>query len=194
MAGLRWLVAGVLRTLLLAVIWAGLSGGAANHAVYGMISVPAAVALSLGLLPPGRRHVRSLPSRVWHASMLAGWFLRQSSTGGVDVAVRALRPRPDIAPTVVPAPLRLPEGHARQTAMLLMNLMPGSMAQRVVTATGETAEDAGSVAVTVELHTLSRALEPAAQWSELEQRVGMAFGIEPTDRSARPGGRSSHDS
>ncbi len=119
--------------------------------------------------------------------VLVVWFLWQSVIGGADVALRAVRRRVDVDPVIERAPFLLPEGHARQLALLLMNLMPGSMVQQVI---GQAATDEGSdnapepagspardeAEEIVELHSLAAALRPAQQWENLQQRVGAAFG------------------
>lgn len=171
---MRWIVAGLWRSLLLALLWLLLSGAESDYLAYGAASVAAASLLSLGLIPPqGPPRPARWPRRLWFGLLLAGWFLGQSAAGGVDVARRALGRRPDIEPAVVRAPVDLPEGHARQLAMLLMNLMPGSMIQR---APGSTGHDAAASAGgdQVELHTLSVSLDPAGQWSRLQRRVAQA--------------------
>lgn len=165
---MKYVIAGVLRAAVLALIWALFSSGSTDYAVYGVISVAAATALSLILLPPQRDpNPVTWSRRIWFFTVLLGWFLWQSARGGVDVAIRALRHTPDIAPEVITAEIELAEGHARQLAMLLMNLMPGSMIQR-----GPFTAEASEV---LELHTLSAALGPAQQWQQLQQRVARAF-------------------
>lgn len=154
---MRWVVAVLLRALALAVVWEAMSSWEPAYALYGLFSVMAATALSLRLVPPGRM------LRIRGTAVLAGWFLYKAAAGGIDVARRAVRPTPDIAPAVVRARLSLPPGHSRELAMLLMNLMPGTMVQRMC---GEE----------VELHTLSLTLEPVQQWHTLQELVAGAFG------------------
>lgn len=162
---MRHVVAVVLRLLLFALVWAALGSWQADYVVYGLVGVGAATALSLALVPPAETRVGRWPRRVLGVTVLAGWFLRRAVQGGLDVAVRAVRSPPAVDPMVLKAPLRLPPGHARETALLLMNLMPGSMVQRVVG--GE-----------VEIHTLSGDLRPDLQWDALQHRVGAAFGVD----------------
>lgn len=148
---MRWLTAIVLRALLSTVAWVSLSGWDADYAAYGLLSVGAATAVSLALLPPAREGVRGLAARAW----------------------RAVRRTPDIAPAVVSAPFLLPAGPGRNMAMLLMNLMPGTMVQR-----------AGSDGV--QLHTLALELRPVEQWEQLQRRVARAYGVSPTPGAAEP--------
>ncbi|GAA1164164.1 Na+/H+ antiporter subunit E [Nesterenkonia sandarakina] len=178
----RFVVAGVLRALLLGLLWWALSGGGADYVIYGVISVALATALSLVLLPPSSaRSPREWPRRWGAIVVLLGWFLGQSVIGGLDVARRALSRPIDVEPCVVVAPFELEPGQARQLALALMNLMPGSMVQQVIDAEGEpadhTAEGPVSTPVAVQLHTLSAQLDPASQWARLQRRVGAAFGL-----------------
>lgn len=156
----------MIRGLALALVWVALAGVDAEYAVYGAISVAAATAMSLALVPPTPARPRTWPRRLGAGLGLGLWFVRQSVVGGIDVARRVLRRRPDIAPAVVVAPFALPSGHARELALTLMNVMPGTMVQRV-----RADEDA------VELHTLAVELEPAQQWQQLQHRVGAAAGL-----------------
>lgn len=165
-----WAVAAALRALVLAVLWVALAGWDADYAVYGIVSVSAATALSLVLMPPGSLRVGTWPRRIWFTLVLVAWFLGQSVRGGVDVAMRALRRRPDIEPAVFEAPVRIPAGAQREIALLLMNLMPGSMVQKIIT-------PAPAGDPLVELHTLSPDLDPVDQWHRLEERVAAAFAV-----------------
>lgn len=171
---------------MLAALWVFLAGWTADYALYGVLGVIVATAFSLALLPPRRQvRVATWPQRAWHTLVLIAWFAGKSALGGADVAVRALRRPVDIEPVVVRAPVQLPEGHARQLALLMMNLMPGSLVQRVIPGTAEDDRpgdaDAG---LTVELHTLAATLQPAEQWAQLQRRVGAAFGEELVRRGA----------
>ncbi|MDO5669259.1 MAG: Na+/H+ antiporter subunit E [Corynebacterium sp.] len=150
----------MIRLLFFAGVWLLLAGWNADYLAYGVVSVVAATALSHVLVP--RSNLRLHPVGT---ARLVAWFLQQTGIGGVDVARRAIAARPDIAPEVVETQVWLPAGPARQSAMLLMNLMPGSMVQR------ETGADR------VELHTLSPTLEPARQFDELQRRVAAAFSL-----------------
>lgn len=172
---MRRVIAVAVRAALLAGVWLLLSRGAADYLAYGAVSVAGATALSLALLPPGPLEARSLPRRAAAAASLAAWFLGQTVIGGVDVARRAVRRVPDVEPAVVTAPLILPEGSRRRLALLLMNLMPGSMVQRIreggSPADGPARGDGPAGGDVVELHTLSPALDPAGQWEALQRRV-----------------------
>ena len=107
---------------------------------------------------------------------MLGWFLWQSARGGVDVALRALKPTVDADPQVVIAPLELPPGAARQVALILM---PGSAVQRMITEDGEPAHEPDHSPTHVELHTLSLSLGPTEQWRELQHRTRHAVDPDP---------------
>ncbi|TLP79850.1 Na+/H+ antiporter subunit E [Nesterenkonia sphaerica] len=175
-----WVVAASSRAAVLAGVWLGFTAASPDYAVYGLFSVASCTALSLWLLPPrGPVRVRRWPRRLWFSAVLGLWFGGQSVRGGVDVARRALRRPVRIDPAVVTAPIDLPEGHARQVAMVLMNLMPGSMIQRTTDRDGVTAQVTAdrhtAEPVMVELHTLAAELDPARQWRQLQHRVRCAF-------------------
>ncbi|MDO5492826.1 MAG: Na+/H+ antiporter subunit E, partial [Nesterenkonia sp.] len=158
----------ILRLVIFGALWVLLSGADAYYLGYGAVSVAAAAGLSLALTPPRyAARPRTWGRRSAAGIRLAGWFLIKSVHGGVDVAVRAVRPRLDVAPEVVTAPLELPRGGGRQLALLMMNLMPGTMVQRVL--------DDRQGRDRVELHTLSRSLEPVEQWRRLQELVAPVF-------------------
>lgn len=159
---MRYLGAIVVRGLLLVVLWGALSGWSLDYALYGVASVLLTLAVSLKLSPPSG-HAPS-PMR---SLTLAGWFIGQAVVGGVDVAKRAVARTPDIDPAVLNADLVLPPGPAAELALLLMNLMPGTMVQHV-------AQDRRSV----ELHTLSEDLDPVEQWMSLQRRVAAAARVD----------------
>lgn len=176
---MRWAVAAIVRAALLGVVWVFFAGWETDYALYGLVSVSAATALSLVLQPPqGAPRPASWPRRAWFALVLTAWFVVQSVRGGTDVALRALRGPRGIDPAMVEAGFELPPGHARELSLTMMNLMPGSMVQRVRGASGRTADVVSDRPVEepthVELHTLSPALNPAGQWAELQHRVQRA--------------------
>ena len=176
---MTWVTAAVMRALVLTLFWIALAGWSADYAVYGVTSVVLATAMSLALLPPHPPSPRTWLRRAVGTLTLLGWFLWQSARGGVDVALRALKPTVDADPQVVVAPLEIPPGAARQVALILMNLMPGSMVQRVITEDGEPAHAPGHSPTHVELHTLSLDLEPAEQWRQLQHRTRKAVDPDP---------------
>lgn len=171
----RWVPASILRAAVLSLLWAGMAGWGEEHRHYGVVAVVAATAGSLLLAPPDppqglHRWTRRLLSGV----RLGFWFLGQTVAGGVDVALRALRRPVDIEPVVLRAPVTLSAGRARELALLMMNLMPGSMIQRVL------GEDGSGVPAVVEIHSLSPQMSAQRLWEQLQRRIGAAFDVVPS--------------
>jgi multicomponent Na+:H+ antiporter subunit E len=88
----------------------------------GLVAATLATWASLALLPPAptRRRYGALALLVWR-------FLGQSVAGGVDVALRALAPRPRLKPGYIAYPVRLPEGPARAGFAAFTSLVPGTL-------------------------------------------------------------------
>jgi multicomponent Na+:H+ antiporter subunit E len=88
----------------------------------GILSVAAAAFASMKLLPPatGSLNFDAL-------LLLAPHFLWESVKAGVDVARRALAPRPRLAPGFVNCPLDFPPGFARNTFATITSMMPGTV-------------------------------------------------------------------
>ena len=91
--------------------------------VVGLLACAAATWVSVRLLPPAAGGVRSgqllalLPHLVW-----------ESVVAGFDVARRAFHPRVPLSPGLVPCPLSLPPGFARNTFATITSLLPGTIA------------------------------------------------------------------
>lgn len=121
MAGQRLMVfSAVNRTVIFGAIWLVLTEGNPGGLVFGALTVPAAVWLSLSLLPPSRRLgmlrlIAILPK-----------FLLGSLMGGVDVAWRSFKPRMPIAPDWIVVPVALPDT-ARVALGAELSLMPGTL-------------------------------------------------------------------
>lgn len=159
----------VFRAAILLLIWQALSGGGTEYLGYGVLSSVLGALCSLALLPPRRGTAVTLLRRLPYGASLVAWFLWESLRGGADVARRSLRRPVDVEPVVVRAPLTLPPGAARQLALLMINLMPGTMVQRVVESPD------GDDAAMVELHALAEEFDPARSWAALEERVALAL-------------------
>jgi multicomponent Na+:H+ antiporter subunit E len=91
--------------------------------VVGLGATFAATWVSLRLLPPASGSIRFagmlilLPHLFW-----------ESVRAGVDVARRALAPRPVLHPGFVSCPLSFPPGVARNTFATITSLLPGTVA------------------------------------------------------------------
>jgi multicomponent Na+:H+ antiporter subunit E len=120
-----WIRAVAHRGVLLGAIWAALSAPDPEGLALGLVAVPAAVALSLRLLPA--RH----PLILWRLALHLPRFVAGSVTGGVDVARRAFAWKMPLDPGWIDAPAEpaggLPGG-ARVALGGELSLMPGTLA------------------------------------------------------------------
>lgn len=96
----------------------------------------------------------------------AGFFLRGSLFGGLDVAARVSTPRPRVAPGLVRYPWRLPDdGPARPLFALCVNLLPGTLVARF--------DDD-----TILVHALDTGAPVADELAALEQAVAGALSLQ----------------
>jgi multicomponent Na+:H+ antiporter subunit E len=109
------------RILLMGSIWAVLTGADIKALVAGAVAVPAAVWLSLRLLPA--RH----PMHLWRFARHLPSFVAGSLHGGFDVGRRAVSPRMHLHPGWVEVPVSLPDG-GRAAMGGELSLMPGTLA------------------------------------------------------------------
>lgn len=162
----------VARGTLLAGLWWVLAGGA-EGVVIGLVAAVLAAWASLRVAPPAR-HVL----RVAALPRFGLFFLLQSLRAGWDVARRTLAPGLPLHPGLIRVPLALPAGAPTWWLMLIVSLLPGTLATRLD----------GRV---LELHVLDDLpaspdsnLEPAvvAEVRDAEARIATLFGcaIEPT--------------
>ncbi|WP_209424522.1 Na+/H+ antiporter subunit E [Pararhodobacter sp. SW119] len=120
-----WIRAVAHRGAMLGAIWAALSAPDPEGLALGLVAVPAAVALSLRLLPA--RH----PLILWRLALHLPRFLAGSVTGGVDVARRAFARKMPLDPgwiDVPPEPSGGLPGGARVALGGELSLMPGTLA------------------------------------------------------------------
>jgi multicomponent Na+:H+ antiporter subunit E len=150
---------GALRLVLLAGLWWLLTGGEAASWVVGAPVVLAATFVS-GALTPAVTWRWS-----WTGALrFAGFFLRQSVVGGVDVAWRALHPRLPLRPGFVALALRLPPGASRVCLANVVSLLPGTLAARL--------EDDRLV-----VHTVDASAPVEADVRTVEARVAAMFNV-----------------
>lgn len=147
------------RSLLATVGWWALSEGRASLWPWGVLAVAGAVALSLLLSPPGRLS----PPRPVGALRFAGSFLLGSLRGAIDVAARAFRPGPPVAPGLLEYWLRLPPGTPRHLFTATVSLLPGTLSTRL--------EDE-----TLIVHVLDAGMPVAETLARIEARVAALFG------------------
>lgn len=147
------------------VLWWALSDGrvpdGAGLAV-AVVTVVAATAAAVALrLPGGRRpRLRALPR-------FAGFFLRQSLSGGIDVARRALAPGAAVQPAIIEVDPRLPAGTPRAVYMEVVSVMPGTLVVEEL-ATG------GALRV----HALAADMPVEQALEGVRREVGLLFGLD----------------
>lgn len=118
--------AACVRALVLAALWWILAGGAASSWIVGTISVALALWTSLKINPPGSMRF-SIPGALGFFS----FFVLQSTKGGIQVALMALRPRLDLQPAQLDIALRLQPGPGQFVLASTLSLMPGTLAMNV---------------------------------------------------------------
>ena len=145
------------RTLLFALLWWILTGGAINSWLAGAPVVMFAV-LASGMLLPAVSW--SLPGIV----RFAPFFLWRSLKGGVDVSRRALHPGLPISPVLFDHRWRLPPGLPRVFMANTVSLLPGTLS-------AELEEDR------LRVHVLDHTGDFAAELTLIEARVAQLFGL-----------------
>jgi len=108
------------RVLSLGVIWVVLSGTEIKALVFGVAIVPAAVWLSLQLIPA------QSPLRLWELVRHIPVFIWGSLRGGFDVALRAFSPAMELRPGWVKVPVAVDDG-GRVALCFELSLMPGTL-------------------------------------------------------------------
>lgn len=146
------------RGLLFALAWWALSRGDADSWVFGLGAVVASL-LAARMLGAGTRGTW----RVRRVAAFAAFFIHQSVRGGIDVARRALHPRPPIAPAFVRFSFRLPEGPSRVFLISVISLLPGTLSAEL--------NGAG-----VLVHVLDEGMPFRRNVRALEDRVAALFG------------------
>lgn len=147
------------RAALFAVLWWALAEGRAGAWLVGVPVVAAAAAASLVLQGSEPWRLRPLA-----ALRSLAWFARRSLLAGVDVALRALRPRPGLAPGFVTVRPRLADPAARVLLADALSLVPGTLS---VELRGEE----------LELHVLDLAAPTEREVRELEAHIAAALGL-----------------
>lgn len=111
------------RALVFAVLWGICAQGEVSSWVIGGPTVGVATLASVVLLPP-----LTWRWRLGGLARFVPYFLVRSVLGSVDVARRALHPRPPLAPLLVEYPLRLQDRLARVFLVNTVSLLPGTLA------------------------------------------------------------------
>lgn len=118
---LRW-------ALLFALLWWVLAEGRLDAWALGILFVLLGVASAAAVrIEQGRWRTEARLSMIG-LLRLAPQFVWQSLRGGADVARRALRPRPALAPELLDYRLQLPAGPGPVLLASLISLTPGTLA------------------------------------------------------------------
>lgn len=110
----------VARLIVIALLWWALTEGDTYNLWFGVLVVLVATAGSLALQPV-------TGFRPWHLGSVVIFFVRESISGGIDVARRAFSPDMPINPGFTEVELRLPAGPARVFLANLLNITPGTV-------------------------------------------------------------------
>lgn len=134
---------------ILALLWIAFTGAAAGALLYGVAAVGVAMAVSFALLPPQTTRWRLL-----RLLALAPGLLKLVWIGGVDVAVRALRPSMPLDPDWVEIGLGDARPDTGVVLAYLLTMMPGTLAAEL---------EKGRLV----LHVIDRGQDPARLAREL---------------------------
>ncbi len=148
----------LLRTSFFTLLWWSITEGAGGWMI-GVPTILLALAASLWLQP--RRRLSLRPAGVLR---FAAFFLVQSMRAGLDVALRALRPRMRLTPALLEYRLRLPTGPARVFLADTMSLLPGTLST-------ELRDDC------LCLHVLDASQSVETGLRQVEVRVADLFGV-----------------
>lgn len=153
-----------------AFVWWLLCEGDAASWPFGLAFVATASIASFRLTPQ-----RGWRLRPGGALRYAGFFMYQSMVGGIDVALRALRPSLPIDPGFVRYPMRLAPEAARVVLADTVSLLPGTLSSGFE----------GDVLV---LHVIDRKLPVVEDVRRVEDRIAGALGLdlETAEGPARP--------
>jgi multicomponent Na+:H+ antiporter subunit E len=138
----------LIRFLFFGAVWIVVSGGDTKGWGLALAIVVGVSWISLRMSPPVESGVALVP-----LLRFGPFFLLHSLKGGLDVALRALRPDSALSPEVVWFDLRL---------SAVLGLFPGTLSTRL---DGDR----------IEIHVLDRSMPIEAQFRELERRVEALF-------------------
>ena len=111
----------IIRMAIFALLWWVFTEGAPSSWWIGGVFVPLAAWLSVRMASPQNFSVKGI-------CHFLPFFMRHSLQGGIDVALRALKPGVNIAPGLVTYPLRLPHGAPQIFMANVISLLPGTLA------------------------------------------------------------------
>lgn len=148
------------RAVVFAGVWWVIAEADAEGWLFGVPFVLLATAASLKLTPYHAWLIRPLG-----ALRYTWFFIQQSVAGGIDVALRAVRPSLPLDPEVLRYDLRLEPEHARVLMADTISLLPGTLSS-------------GIEGDTLTMHVLDCSLPVAESIRAVEDRVAGVFGLE----------------
>jgi len=152
------------RFVVLGVIWWMLTEGRGDALMFGLCCAAAAAYVPQVIEDPRDVSPRRSPlPTVLRLPLLIPFFFWQSLRGGVDVALRAFKPRLPLAPAIIDYRLRLPNGPAPVMMASLVSLMPGTLA--MISGTR------------LRVHVLDKTAEHHEALERLERLVARVFGV-----------------
>ncbi|MBA2375284.1 MAG: Na+/H+ antiporter subunit E [Actinomycetota bacterium] len=116
-----------LHALVFAGLWLLLTGGDFGTWYLGVVAVLTATAVSMRLFPEG-------PGWRWTfggAARFVPFFVRQSISGGLDVAIRAIRPSMPLDPDLIEYETSLENPTALAFMANIISLLPGTLGTEV---------------------------------------------------------------
>ncbi len=149
----------LLRLAAASVLWLVLTAGDLQYWGLALIAIAGGAVASLALVP--RAEIGLSPLGL---ARFVPFFLIQSVLGGVDVALRAIAPRPRIDPVWVDVTFRVEPAPARVMVANTMSLMPGTLS---VSLEGDR----------LRMHVLDRSMPASARAREVEEHVARMFRI-----------------
>lgn len=149
------------RTATLGTLWWVLSGAPADSWYVGGPAIVGALLAAQRLQPAGAASIRAaaLLPYVW-------FFVVASLRGGLQVALRAIRPDPDLRPAMLDVTLQLPGQAERLFLASSISMLPGTVATELD----------GDL---LRLHLLDGRLAAIGDVRSAEQHVARLFGLEP---------------
>lgn len=152
------------RFVVFLLLWWLLTDGSTDAWLFGACAAAAAALLPLAIEAPGDAPgAATLLPTLLRLPLLVPLFLWESLKGGVDVSLRALKPRMPLVPALFDFPLRLPPGPAPVLLASLVSLMPGTLA----VIDGDR----------LQVHVLDGTRDYDDELARLELKVARVFGI-----------------
>jgi multicomponent Na+:H+ antiporter subunit E len=148
------------RAAVFAAVWWVVAEADPEGRVFGVPFVMLATYASLTLTPSRLWRIRPLG-----AVRYAWYFAHQSILGGIDVALRAIRPSMPLDPELVEYRMRLVPEHSRVLFADTVSLLPGTLST-------------GFEGDRLTMHVIDRGLPVEQSLRDVEERVADLFGID----------------